>query len=309
MVRRRGLCAGAAIALAWYAYQEGFHRALRVAVFAGLGGAIGFASGNFFQTLGSLSGVSYNWWNVMEFTLGFCGGLGMGYAVATTAWPAPAAPSRIANWIALLFVTFLLPLSNYVNGFTSDKLAKLADRLSVEDPASFVSLQQTLALGILVAVAIGAAINWARHEKAEDSSLRRLGSFVLFAYTFYYVVYGLLVRGFFYRNLSIAQSDTTYLPILLLAAAIWLISGRGKAPSQSASNHGQLGTDAIALASLGVAAIVAFAAATVALHDGKIHFHERFPTREAARPPAGRARDDHSPSDLSAGSIASAQRR
>ncbi len=85
-----GLCAGAAIALAWYTWQEGFHRALRVAAYSGLGGGFGFSIGNFFQTAGTISGVSYNWWDVMEFTLGFCGGLGMAYAVSTTRWPQAA---------------------------------------------------------------------------------------------------------------------------------------------------------------------------------------------------------------------------
>jgi hypothetical protein len=222
------LCAGAAIALACYLYQEGFPGALRTAAYTGLGSGFGFAVGNFFQTVGSISGVSYNWWNVMEFTLGFCGGLGMAYAVSTTCWPAATKPSRIANWIALVFVTLFLPWSNYVNAFESEKLLGLAKGLAIEDAAQFVSTQQTLGLGILFAVAIGACIYWSWHEKRDDKSLPRLGSFVLFAYTLYYVVYGFIVKGFFYRGLSIASSDTMYLPLLFLAAVLWLLYGRGK---------------------------------------------------------------------------------
>jgi hypothetical protein len=275
-----GFCAGAAIALAWYMHQEGFHRALRVAAYSGLGAGFGFSVGNFFQTAGTISGVSYNWWNVMEFTLGFCGGLGMAYAVSTTRWPEAAKPSRIANWIALVFIALLLPWSNYLNAFEGEKLVRLAKELGIEDAAQFVSNQQTLGLGILAIVAIGACINWKWHEKRNDKSLLRLGSFVLFAYTLYYVVYGFIVKGFFYRSYSIENSDTMYLPILLVAVVVWLLSGRGKVEAVSSQDAKSLGPGFVALGAMVVATIVTVTAATFIIHDGKISFHERFPTHE-----------------------------
>ena len=264
--------------MAWYAHQEGFHRALRVAAYTGLGGGFGFSIGNFFQTVGTISGTSYNWWNVMEFTLGFCGGLGMAYAVSTCSWPQGAKPSRIANWIGLVFLTLLLPWSNYVNAFEGEKLTRLAQGLGVTDSARFVAYQQTLGLGILALVAIGACINWKWHENRGDRSLRRLGSFVLFAYTLYYVLYGFIVKGFFYRGLSIGSSDTLYLPILLAAAMVWLLTGRGQLEGVSTQEARTLGKNFIAVGAVVVAAIVAAAALTVAIHDGEIRFHERFPT-------------------------------
>ena len=270
------LCAGAAIALAWYAYQENFHRALRVAAYAALGGGFGFAIGNFFQTAGTISGVSYNWWNVMEFTLGFFGGLGMAYAVSTTEWPEAAKPSRAANWIGLLFLTLLLPWSNYVNAFEGKKLMALAKGLGVEDVARFVSHQQTLGLTLVALVAIGACFNWKWHQHRDDRSFRRLGSFVLFAYTLYYVVFGFIVKGFFYRSLSLGSSDTLYLPILMAAATLWLFSGRGQVEAVATKDAPALGSGFIVLALMALAAIVMAAAMTVAIHDGKIRFHERF---------------------------------
>ncbi len=272
-----GLCAGAAIALAWYTYQEGFHRALRVAVFAGLGGGCGFSIGNFFQTMGSISGISYNWWNVMEFTLGFCGGLGMAYAVSTTQWPKSAKPSRIANWIGLIFLILLLPWTNYVNAFEGKKLVQLGQGLGVEDIAQFVNHQQMLGLSMLVLVAIGACINWKWHEHRDDPSLIKLGSFVLFAYTLYYVLYGFIVKGFFYRSLSIGSSDTLYLPILFAAASLWLLAGRGKVEAVSSSEVKPLDPSMLTAGAIMLVAIFAIATATVFIHDGKINFHERFP--------------------------------
>lgn len=277
-----GLCAGAAIALAWYAYSEGFPRALRVAAYSGLGGGFGFSVGNFFQTMGTISGVAFNWWNVMEFTLGFCGGLGMAYAVSTTRWPEKAAkPSRIANWIALGFLTILLPWANYVNALESEKLANLAKGLGIEDISQFVSSQLMLGLAIFVVVAMGSFANWKWHEKRGDRSLLRLGSFVLFAYTLYYVVYGFLVKGFFYRSLSVGESDAWYLPILFLAALLWYLSGRGKIEAKQTQEVRFLGSGFVALGAMMIVTLAIIAFATTTLHDGKISFHERFPTQSS----------------------------
>lgn len=273
-----GLCAGAALALAWYAYSEGFHRALRVAAYSGLGSGFGFAVGNFIQTVGTLSGVSYNWWNVMEFTLGFCGGLGMAYAVSTTQWGETEKPSRVANWIALLFVTLLLPWTNFLFAFDSERLTRLAEGLGIEDIAPFVSTQQMIGLGMLIVVAIGAGINWKWHENRSDASLLRIGSFVLFAYTLYYVAFGFLVKGFFYRDLSITSSDTLYVPILLLAGIVWLLSGRGKVEAMHTESLKTIDSGLIALVVLVVAAVITVAAVTVTIHDGNISSHERFST-------------------------------
>ncbi len=216
----------------------------------------------------------------MEFTLGFSGGLAMAYAVSTTKWPAAAKPSRVTNWIALLFITWLLPWSNYVNAFEGEKLMRLAEGLGIKDRFQFVSSQQTLGLAMLVLVGIAASINWLWHEQRDDKSLLRLGSFVLFAYTLYYVIYGFIVKGFFYRYISIENSDTMYLPILFAAAIIWLWTGRGRVAAETGQNERFLGIGFAVLGAMVVTAIIAVTAATQTIHDGKISFHERFPTQE-----------------------------
>ena len=275
------LCAGAAIALAWYTYREGFPLARRVAAFSGLGAGFGFAGGNFLQIMGDLNGVVYNWWNVMEFTLGFCGGLGMAYAIAITRWPEAAKPSRLANWIALGFLTLLLPWINYVEVFESENLMSLAEELGIEDAAQFVSFQQLLGLTILVVVALGAAMTWKWHIELSDRALLQMGAFLLFAYTLYYVVFGFLIKGFFYRSLSIGDSDVLYLPILFVAAALWFFSTTGSLktePIQASKSHRPA---FLGLVTIAVAMIVLIACVTISLHDGKIAYHERFPTQSA----------------------------
>ncbi|NOY57576.1 MAG: hypothetical protein GXO75_01405, partial [Calditrichaeota bacterium] len=64
-------CLGAAGALAWFLYRNGYFKALRVAGYSAFGAGFGFAFGNFLQTLASASGIVFRYWNLMEFTLGF----------------------------------------------------------------------------------------------------------------------------------------------------------------------------------------------------------------------------------------------
>ena len=124
-------CLGAAAALAWYLYRKDFHRSLRVAIYAMLGAGFGFSFGNFIHTMGAISGISYNWWNVMEFTLGFCGGLGMAYAVITRDWPETVKPSKVANWLAVLFVVLAIPLTNLIEAFHIKRMLNLGESLKM----------------------------------------------------------------------------------------------------------------------------------------------------------------------------------
>ncbi len=71
-----------------------------------------------------------------------------------------------------------------------------------------------------------------------------------------------------------------YLPILFVAAVLWLLSGRGKVEAASTQDAKSLGSGFVALGAMAVATIVTITAATVTIHDGKISFHERFPTHE-----------------------------
>ncbi|MCW3118165.1 MAG: hypothetical protein JWM28_2247, partial [Chitinophagaceae bacterium] len=68
-------CLGAALALGWWLYRNGYTHALRTAFFSALGAGFGFGFGNFLQRMGQASGINFNWWNVMEYSIGFCGGL------------------------------------------------------------------------------------------------------------------------------------------------------------------------------------------------------------------------------------------
>ncbi len=118
-------CLGAALALAWYLHRNSFTRSHAVGLYSSLGAGFGFAFGNFLQVVGSASGLIFNWWNVMEYSLGFFGGLGLAYAIFSQDWPNSRSPDKTANLLGWFFLIILLPLINIVQQFESDKFTRL----------------------------------------------------------------------------------------------------------------------------------------------------------------------------------------
>ncbi|MEK6480324.1 hypothetical protein WJR50_22465 [Catalinimonas sp. 4WD22] len=147
-------CLGAALALGWYAYRKQYNSSLKVALFSGLGAGFGFAFGNFLQVLGSTTDIAFNWWNVMEYTLGFFGGLGMAYGIFSEEWPESPLPDKIANRIGWIFLIFLLPLTNIIQAFSYEKLLGRAENLGVSYPAALINLQYGLIWGSLIVLGI-----------------------------------------------------------------------------------------------------------------------------------------------------------
>src|SRR5690606_29488854 len=78
---------GAGLAMLWYMAREKRNSPIRVAFFSMLGAGIGFGFGNFLQIIGKTWDVPFNMWNVMEYSIGFFGGLGMAYGVFSSQWP------------------------------------------------------------------------------------------------------------------------------------------------------------------------------------------------------------------------------
>ncbi len=217
-------CLGAAFALSWYLYREGYFRALRVAGYSALGAGFGFAFGNFIQTMGYVSGAHYNWWNVMEFTLGFCGALGMAYAVITRKWPQSAKPSKIANWLALLFVAAVIPLINYIDAFEIKGFVKLAQNLNIDNPEQFAVLQMWFGFIIIVIITITSVIIWHRYQDQEERLLKTIMPYALFIYALYYTVFGHIKNGIFYRGFPLNSSETPYIFIILLSYIVWFFN-------------------------------------------------------------------------------------
>lgn len=105
-----GACVGMAAAICWYMVRQEMKSALRVALITGFGAGIGFAFGNFLQVIGHVLQWKFNFWNVMEYSLGFCGGASMAYAVFTSEWEEKEVPRSGKFWLApLVILLFVIP--------------------------------------------------------------------------------------------------------------------------------------------------------------------------------------------------------
>ncbi|MBX2923509.1 MAG: hypothetical protein KF746_15010 [Chitinophagaceae bacterium] len=138
-------CMGASLALGWYLYRNGYTHAFRTAFFSALGAGFGFGFGNFLQRMGHASGITFNWWNVMEYSIGFFGGLGMSYGIySSKKWPVTVAPDKVSNGAGWVFLMIILPAINLVEAAGTKRLADEGQALQVADPAHFVFTWQCI---------------------------------------------------------------------------------------------------------------------------------------------------------------------
>ncbi len=124
-------CFGMVIALFWYMIRNKHYSPIRVAIFAGLGGGFGFAFGNFLQVLGNSAEIKFNFWNVMEYSIGFFGGIGMAYGTYTAEWEKSKDTVKKVSLIApITILTLLIPLVVWHQTFTSERLVKTIEEIS-----------------------------------------------------------------------------------------------------------------------------------------------------------------------------------
>ena len=215
-------CAGAAIALTWFMYREGYSKSLRVAEFSALGAGIGFAFGNFMQVIGTKAGANYNLWNVMEFTLGLLGGLGMAYAVFTTTWPQSAKPTKKGNWIALSVLIVVLPLINYSEQFGLKKLIDSAsNHPNFTNPEAVAYSQFIMASVILGLFIFGGFLFWKKFENKPNLSASVFVPISMFGFALFYTLFGVVKNTTFLKLWDFSNSTATYIPILIITYLIW----------------------------------------------------------------------------------------
>ncbi|HEX6889484.1 MAG TPA: hypothetical protein VF141_02280 [Chryseolinea sp.] len=116
-------CLGASIALAWYILRNKQQAVMKVAVWSALGAGFGFAFGNFLQVLGTNSGLPFNFWNIMEYSIGFFGGLGMAYGTLTSAWPlVEEEKKKVSNLVPMLLLVVFIPFVLWQQSFLNKPL-------------------------------------------------------------------------------------------------------------------------------------------------------------------------------------------
>ncbi|WP_273213016.1 hypothetical protein [Runella zeae] len=199
-------CFGAAVALTWYLIREKQISALRVAVFSGLGGGFGFAFGNFLQVLGGLTGIKFNFWNVMEYSLGFFGGLGMAYGTFTSQWEkTEATQPKSKVWFPLLMVALVIPFTVWEQSFGTERLQGIFTNLNLTSDSPVIGGVQLVSLGLVL---VFTAFWWVRYYQAKPNPIAYSANEVYGLFLGHwglYVVYSLLVTGAFMSGYRIEQ--------------------------------------------------------------------------------------------------------
>jgi len=187
------VCLGAGLALVWHMARNNYTSSIRVSLFSALGAGFGFAFGNFLQTLGDVLQIQFNMWNVMEYSIGFFGGLGMAYGVFSSEWPEESAASE--GWeskIAMLLVFMGIPFINLIDSMGYHTLLeRIKDPVNPETTAMLSTILGTL---IMTAVAV---IGYFKYSKG-TGGFGRNDVLMLFAvYLAAYILVSYIVVGVF----------------------------------------------------------------------------------------------------------------
>lgn len=210
-------CLGAAIALAWYLKRNEFSNVMKVAVWSALGAGFGFAFGNFLQVLGNASGIDFNFWNVMEYSIGFFGGLGMAYGTFTAQWPTAEEEIRPgANLIPILFVALFIPFVVWDQSFVTDRFDFVLEQ---GGSASTIFLFKFMAiLGVLVVATRTLIVNYKQGTTSSSREGYAQVKWFFILYTALYIFLSFLVTGIWTHPIE------QYLYILNFAVILYLTS-------------------------------------------------------------------------------------
>ncbi|UBM57179.1 hypothetical protein LAG90_10135 [Marinilongibacter aquaticus] len=211
-------CLGASGALAWYMKREHFHRAWLVAFYTMLGAGFGFTFGNFLQIMGRASGLSFNWWNVMEYSIGFFGGLGLSFSVFSQEWEEmPKLKASNGIWAVFLLAVFI-PFVTILNAFTDKKMRRVAEEIGLVDVQSFESGQWLM----LVCVSVWALVFiFRQYLKTKSGQISEKGVFVVFAafWIWYYALRAISSGTFWAYHFT---SDDLVIPNFILVFTLLL---------------------------------------------------------------------------------------
>ena len=209
-------CFGASLAVAWCIARLKLWPAMRVAVWSSLGAGFGFAFGNVLQVLGSSLSIPLNLWNVMEYSIGFCGGLGMSYATLTSTWPQTTVrQGRFSNIIPILILAVIIPFIIWDQSFIPDKLTSL---LSAGGTPGWIAFLRVVSLAIVLMMAI--LFFWIdqRHSTLRVPYDAKVTQYVFLVYLGVYTFFSFLVTGV-YRHPA-----EQYLYIVNIAAFLLILT-------------------------------------------------------------------------------------
>lgn len=183
-------CLGASGAVAWFIIRNKQWGVLKVAVWSALGAGFGFAFGNFLQVLGRDSSLPFNFWNIMEYSIGFFGGLGMAYGTLTSPWPvATDVPEKKTNLIPILVLLVFVPFVLWDNSFVAGKLKFILESGGND---TTILVFQVIAF---VSIVLGAVIVFTKYYQALYTYKSVRAIFIL--YIVLYIFLSFLLTGIY----------------------------------------------------------------------------------------------------------------
>jgi hypothetical protein len=187
------VCLGAGIAMIWHMVRNNFKSPLRVAYFSALGAGFGFAFGNFLQITGNVLEISFNMWNVMEYSIGFFGGIFMAYGVFTSDWPEESLiPEQWENKTSLILVFVLIPFFVITNSRLYDVLfSNISEIKDLKDITLFGGLS-----AMIITIAM-ATVVWVIAVKSKNSFSRKDSMIFFLLYFVTYIFISYCVTGAF----------------------------------------------------------------------------------------------------------------
>lgn len=201
-------CFGMSAAMIWYMLRNQQYGALRVAILTGFGAAFGFAFGNFLQTMGSAYEIAFNFWNVMEYSIGFFGGISMAYATFTSQWEVEEKPVYRNEFLAqLIILVLIVPFVVWEQSFSTKKLTKILNEASPDMSASpAVEYMQYISLILLLGYFIYCLYTLYIKPKNTPSSIDfNKVSLLFFGFLTLYATLSLIKTGAFLSTYRVEQ--------------------------------------------------------------------------------------------------------
>jgi len=187
------VCLGAGIAMIWYMVRNNYNSPLRVAFYSALGAGFGFAFGNFLQILGNVLEIDFNMWNVMEYSIGFFGGISMAYGVFSSEWKEESSiPKRWENKTAFLMVFVFIPYLVLTNSPLIEAILRRSGDIQKPDDLPVISI--LTAIAIVVAVTL---TGWFKTIKSGKSFERKDVMLLFVLYFAAYIIISYCVTGAF----------------------------------------------------------------------------------------------------------------
>ena len=187
------LCFGAGMALLWHMARNNFKSPIRVALFSAIGAGFGFAFGNFLQTLGTSLEIQFNMWNVMEYSIGFFGGIGMAYGVFSSKWPGETrVPERWESRLSMLAVFVIIPFIILIDALGYNTLMeRIKDLINPETTAMLSAL---FSIFVIFSVAI---IGYYKFSKSRTGFESKDILLLFIVYLTAYILISYVVSGVF----------------------------------------------------------------------------------------------------------------